>query len=121
MIERETKSIAGISVKAMSKEGTFEGILSPYGNVDSGGDIVEQGAYSRTLREKGNTRVMLWQHKSDTPIGKLHLEDRASGLWAKGELLMSLPAAKIAYDCVKAGLCQGLSIGFTAERKKFDA
>jgi HK97 family phage prohead protease len=101
-------------IKEITAEGTFEGILSPYGNVDNGGDVVLPGAYAKTLKEQGDTRPLLWQHKSDQPIGLLTLEDRPEGLWAKGELLMELPDAKKAYLLIKARIVKGLSIGFVA-------
>jgi len=84
-------------IKEITAEGTFEGILSPYGNVDGGGDVVLPGAYAKTLKEQGDTRPLLWQHKSDQPIGLITLEDRADGLWCKGELLMALADAQKAY------------------------
>ena len=101
-------------IKEITAEGTFEGILSPYGNVDGGGDVVLPGAYAKTLKEQGDTRPLLWQHKSDQPIGLITLEDRADGLWCKGELLMALADAQKAYLLIKARIVKGLSIGFVA-------
>jgi len=99
-------------IKEISAEGSFEGILSPYGNTDLTGDIVERGAYTKTLQEHGSTVPMLWQHKTDCPIGDLTLDDRQEGLWCKGQLLMTLPEAQKAYLLVKAKIVKGLSIGF---------
>lgn len=101
-----------LEVKEISAEGSFEGLLSPYGNVDGGNDVVKAGAFTKTLQEGGNTRPMLWQHKTDVPIGELTLEDRADGLWCKGQLLMALPEAQKAYLLLKARIVKGLSIGF---------
>lgn len=110
----KTKQRMRLEIKEISAEGSFEGLLSPYGNVDGGGDIVERGAYTKTLQDHGATRPMLWQHKSDVPVGELTLEDRPDGLWCKGQLLMSLPEAQKAYLLVKARIVKGLSIGFEA-------
>lgn len=99
-------------IKGMTEQGTFEGILSPYGNVDQGGDVVEQGAFTKTIMEQGTTRPLLWQHKADTPIGLLELFDSPEGLRVKGSLLMDLPEAKKVYLLVKAKIVRGLSIGF---------
>src|SRR5436190_1128366 len=93
----KTKLRMRMEIKEVSAEGSFEGLLSPYGNVDGGGDVVEPGAYTKTLQEQGATRPMLWQHKTDVPIGSLTLEDRPEGLWCKGQLLMSDPDAQRAY------------------------
>lgn len=108
----ETKSAGSIQIKALSDDGTFEGILSPYSNVDEGGDVVEPGAYTKTLKERGSKVPLLWQHKSDQPIGELSLEDRKDGLYCKGKLLLDVQKAREAYLLIKAGIVKGLSIGY---------
>jgi HK97 family phage prohead protease len=82
--------------------------------VDGGGDVVEPGAYTKTLKERGSKVPLLWQHKTDVPIGELTLEDRDAGLWAKGQLMMADPIAQRAYLYIKAKIVKGLSIGFEA-------
>jgi HK97 family phage prohead protease len=109
-----------LEIKEISAEGVFEGLLSPYNNVDGGGDVVEPGAYAKTLKDQGNKRPMLWQHKTDVPIGELTLEDRPDGLWCQGQLLMALPEAQKAYLLIKARIVKGLSIGFEAVRDAID-
>lgn len=101
-----------MEIKAITPEGTFEGILSPYGNVDDGGDVVEVGAFTKTIKERGSEIPLLWQHKRDEPIGMLTLEDSTDGLKVKGALLMELPEAQKAYLLIKARIVKGLSIGF---------
>ncbi len=103
-------------LKSITDQGTFEGVLSPYNNVDFGGDLVEAGAYAKTLAEKGDRRPLLWQHEQDCPIGELKLEDHADGLYCRGKLLMTLPDAQKAYQCIKAGIVTGLSIGYMSVR-----
>jgi HK97 family phage prohead protease len=101
-----------LEIKEVTDQGTFEGLLSPYGNVDGGDDVVEPGAYTKTLKEQGVVRPLLWQHKPDQPIGQIELEDRPDGLWAKGKLLLDIPKGKEAYTLLKAGVVKALSIGF---------
>ena len=110
-----------LEIKEISEKGEFEGILSPYGNVDEGGDVVEPGAYTKTLKERGNVVPLLWQHRTDTPIGDLSLEDRADGLWARGRLLMELPEAQKAYLLIKSKIVKGLSIGFETIKDAIEA
>lgn len=109
---RETKSRLRMEIKEITAAGEFEGLLSPYGNVDDGGDMVEPGAYTKTLKDRGAKVPLLWQHKADCPVGELFLEDRADGLWCRGKLLMDLQEAKKAYLLMKAKIVRGLSIGF---------
>jgi HK97 family phage prohead protease len=108
----KTKSRLRLEIKEITAEGTFEGLLSPYGNVDNGNDVVEPGAYTKTLKERGSKVPLLWQHKADTPVGELLLEDRPEGLWAKGRLLLDDPNAQRAHLYIKAKIVRGLSIGF---------
>jgi HK97 family phage prohead protease len=106
------KSRLRFEIKEITAEGTFEGLLSPYGNIDDGADVVEPGAYTKTLKERGNKVPLLWQHKADMPIGELELDDRKDGLWAKGKLLLELPEAQKAYVLIKNRVVKGMSIGY---------
>lgn len=101
-----------MAVKSVNEDGSFEGLLSPYNNVDEGADLVEPGAFTKTMRENGNKVPTLWQHKTDCPIGELVLEDSPEGLKCKGQLLLEIPEAKKAYVLMKAKIVTGLSIGY---------
>lgn len=101
-----------MEIKGLTEDGTFEGILSPYGSIDQGGDLIEPGAYTKTLKDQGIIRPMLWQHKTDEPIGTLTLTDKPDGLWCKGQILLELPTGKVAYTLIKAKAIKGLSIGY---------
>lgn len=109
-----------IEIKGLTDEGYFEGMLSPYGNVDQGGDVVERGAFTKTIQDNGNTRPLLWQHKADTPIGQVELVDTAEGLAVKGQLLMDLPEARKAYLLMKARIVKGLSIGYSTVKDSIE-
>lgn len=115
------KSRMRFEIKDVAQDGTFEGLLSPYNIVDQGKDIIEPGAYTKTLKDRGNVRPLLWQHRADSPIGQLTLDDRADGLWCKGSLLMALPDAQKAYLLIKSGIIDGLSIGFEAIKDSVEA
>lgn len=109
-----------MQIKALSDDGTFEGLLSPYGNVDQGDDVVEAGAFTNFLKKFGNVVPMLWQHLQDCPIGSLTLSDQTDGLYCKGKLFLDtdangnylVPEAAKAYGLLKAGIIKGLSIGY---------
>jgi HK97 family phage prohead protease len=116
-------------IKALAEDGTFEGVLSPYGNIDEGGDIVERGAFTKTLQESGSSVPLLWQHKTDAPIGTLELTDMADGLHCKGSLVLDLmangqpmvPEAFKAHALMKRRIVKGLSIGFDAIKAPIEA
>lgn len=70
------------------EQGIFSGYAAVFGNVDSGGDVIEPGAFTKTIAE-GTERVkILAQHNDyDLPIGKpLELREDAHGLYIKGKI-----------------------------------
>jgi HK97 family phage prohead protease len=92
--------------------GSFSGLLSPFGTVDEGGDVVEASAYDEDLKKYGDERPLLYQHDPDWPIGSLTVFKAATGLRCNGQLLMQLPKAQEAYLLLKSQILRGLSIGF---------
>ena len=119
----KTKDFA-LQVKDLSEDGTFEGYGSMFGNVDSYGEIVEPGAFARSLatHNKEKTKpLMLWQHNSDEPIGVWEdLQEDEKGLRGRGRLLTGIRRADEAYIMLKAGAVQGLSIGYREVRAEPD-
>ena len=99
-------------VKAVTEEGVFSGLAASYNSIDQGDDLIEPGAFTKTLRQDGNTRPLLWQHASDKPIGSITLTDSPEGLRCTGKLLMQIDDAKKAYVLLKNKIVKGLSIGF---------
>lgn len=109
-----------MQIKQLAADGSFDGLLAVYNNVDLGGELIEPGAFTKSIKENGDTVPMLWQHKSDTPIGMLTLIDGPDGLHVKGQLLMEVPAARTAYLLIKARIVRGLSIGFDTVKDAVD-
>ena len=51
-------------------KGEFEGYASIFGNKDLGNDVVDMGAFKRSLRRRGAKGVkLLYQHDTKQPIG----------------------------------------------------
>ena len=120
MDKRETKAL-DFEIHNMHEDGTFEGLASTYGQPpDVYGDIIEKGAFTRTISDHKGEVVVLWQHDQREPVGLGQLEDTDEGLVIKGKLEMDLPTAQKAYIALKARLVRGLSIGFRTIRKKAD-
>lgn len=105
-------------IKTVGEDGTFEGLLSVYGVIDLGNDMVVKGAFTKTIQENKSTVPMLWQHDPHQPIGTLDLSDTEDGLHVKGKFLLEVKQAQEAYALVKAGVIRGLSIGFEAVKKE---
>ena len=53
------------------KLGVVKGYGSIFGNLDSDKDIIEKGAYARTLKNNGDRVKYLYQHDITKPIGKM--------------------------------------------------
>jgi len=106
----ETKFL-GLEWKA-AEDGEIEGYGSVFDNVDHGGDIVAPGAFANSLR--GGRKVkMLMQHDPDKVIGVWdEVAEDEKGLRVRGRLLTKVRRGAEAYELVRAGAVDGLSIGF---------
>ena len=100
--------------------GKFEGYGSIFGNKDLGNDVVMEGAFSKSLRGKKAKGVkLLWQHKQDMPIGVFtQIKEDDHGLYVKGKLALGTTSGKDAYELMKMGALDGLSIGFKVNPKE---
>lgn len=98
--------------------GVIEGYGSIYGNKDQGGDIVAPGAFADSLAS-GRKVKMLSQHDPYAVIGVWdEMSEDEKGLRVKGRILTTIQAGKDAYELVKAGAIDGLSIGYRTIRVK---
>jgi HK97 family phage prohead protease len=102
-------------------QGTFTGLLSPYNVRDNGSDVVVPGAFAKNIAQKGNVRPLLFAHETAQPVGTVTLDDRADGLWVRGELLLDIPDGKKAYRLLQAKVITGLSIGYRTIKEDFSA
>jgi HK97 family phage prohead protease len=98
--------------KDTSETGTFSGYASVFGNVDEGGDVVERGAFKdMALTSDGQVRV-LYQHNMRQPIGKARVSQDDHGLKFDGHLILGISTARDAYEAMKGGILDGMSIGY---------
>jgi len=96
--------------------GRFEGYASVFNNTDLGNDVIKTGAFKKSLRARGVKGIkLLYQHKSDMPIGILEdIKEDNNGLYVKGRLALKTTAGRDAYELLKMGAIDGMSIGFRA-------
>lgn len=114
-----------LKAEGVSDDGTFEGYGSVFGVEDSYQEIVAAGAFSESLAElaaKKRVVPVLWQHRSDQPIGTYsEITEDDHGLFVKGSLLIDKVAqAAEAHALMKAGAVSGLSIGYWVRESSFD-
>lgn len=94
------------------ESGVIEGYGSVFDTVDQGGDIVAPGAFTNSLRA-GRKVKMLKQHNPEDVIGVWdEVQEDERGLRVKGRLLQTVRKGAEAYELVKAGALDGLSIGY---------
>jgi len=107
-------------VKAVNDKGTFTGYGSIFGNEDQGSDIMQKGAFTKSLENRPASKVkMLYQHKTDEPIGVFeNMYEDEKGLFVKGRLAMGTQKGREAYELLKMGALDGMSIGFRADPDK---
>lgn len=103
--------------EATSTPGEFVALVSAFGNEDSQGDIVEKGAFSKTLAEwvlKGRPMPVVWAHQFhdiDMFLGKyVEAEETDAGLQLKGLLDMDHPPAARVHKLMEQGLIVEFSI-----------
>jgi HK97 family phage prohead protease len=116
-----------LAVKAdgVADDGMFEGYGSVFGVVDTYQEVVAPGAFTESLAElsgKGRKIPVLWQHRTDQPIGVyLDVHEDDHGLFVKGQLLIDgVAQATEAHALIKAGAVTGLSIGYWVRESSFD-
>lgn len=97
-------------------EGRITGYGSKFGLVDSYNEIVEPGAFKKSLvrmTRANEILPILWQHDADVPIGgwSQYKEDDV-GLHLVGDLDLDTQAGREAWSAVKKKYVKGLSIGY---------
>lgn len=114
--------ILEIDTKAVQDGGEFTGYASNFGVLDSHREIVNSGAFSKSLAARPAQKVkMLRSHDQSTPIGVWTLlEEDGIGLKASGRLILDTALGRETHALMKAGALDGLSIGFRTVRDRMD-
>jgi HK97 family phage portal protein/HK97 family phage prohead protease len=119
IMNRRTRSVP-FHVKEVKASGEFSGYASVFDKLDWYGDVVRRGAFTDSIADwkaKGKLPPILWQHKSDQPIGPhLDMYEDDKGLFVRGQLLIdeddANPEARKAYGLLRNNVISGMSIGF---------
>jgi len=117
----ETRTFnAQLEIRSVDTDlGIFEGYASVFNVVDTYGSSIQRGAFSKTLRERGDKIKVLWNHEEDDPIGKpLEMREDDHGLYVRAQLTRGVQKADEALLLMKDGVINTLSIGFNVPRGK---
>lgn len=105
-------------VKA-TENNTFEGYAAVFRNVDSYRDVIEPGAFTKTIQESKRVKI-LWQHDPYNVIGKpTHMEEDNHGLFVKGQI-SETSLGRDVVQLLKDGVIDELSIGFNTIKDEWD-
>jgi HK97 family phage prohead protease len=109
---RERKAFK-FKLESTGEDGEFSGYAAVYGNVDDGGDIIEKGAFAKTIKEDFDRIKILSQHSEcELPIGKpLELREDEKGLYIRGKISNTQKGRDIR-TLLKDGVLNELSIGY---------
>lgn len=106
-------------------ERKFSGYASTFGNLDRVGDIVDSGAFEKSLnlhKSDGTMPAMLLHHDLKRPIGRwTAMTEDAKGLSVEGILTKGVQDADEAYALLKSGAISSMSIGYRVKDEDYDA
>jgi HK97 family phage prohead protease len=93
-VRHEIKNVrAAFKAVQDAPNGTFEAIVSVFGNVDLGGDRVMPGAFAKSLADwesSGDRIPVIWSHDWDDPMSHIgyveKAEERPEGLFVQARL-----------------------------------
>tara|TARA_R100000388_G_scaffold95016_1_gene85479 strand:+ start:1869 stop:2660 length:792 start_codon:yes stop_codon:yes gene_type:complete len=102
-------------------EGVFEGYASVFGNKDLGNDVIEKGAFAKSIYNKKPKQIkLLYQHKTDEPIGVIEsIEEDNKGLKVKGRLALGTQKGREVFELMKMGAIDSMSIGYRLNAKGY--
>ena len=131
-MNRETKRFPAFQLKIDESLGVVEHIIAVVGNVDHGYDRIHNGAFAKTILERGGKVKVLDNHRSDSvmaAIGKslelreigrnqlppellAEFPDATGALVAKTQFLMSTEEGRGAFIRIRDGAVDEYSIGY---------
>ncbi len=109
-------------LKSVGRGCRISGYASLFRVVDDSRDIVEPGAFVKSLTRRSPRDIrMLFQHDPGQPIGTWHVvREEPRGLYVEGWLAPGSERAAEIASLLRAGAVDGLSIGFRALKAKTD-
>jgi len=101
-----------------AEKGIVEGYASKFGNVDQVGDVVEKGAFTKSIQQGASRVRFLWQHNKQEPIGVIQeIREDDHGLYIKAEFA-NTQRAQETRELMKMGALDSFSIGYRVPKDK---
>lgn len=99
-------------VKAVDEAGNFEGYASVFNNIDLGDDIILPGAFTKVKTTRTGQLKLALFHDLTRLIGAADYKQDEHGLFLKGRVNLKVSYARDAYELMKDGTLDSMSIGF---------
>lgn len=115
----ETKNLT-VEIKAEG-EGIITAYAAAFGNTDSYGDVIQRGAFSKTVAERKDKVKVLYNHDyySNLPVGKpLSMVEDAYGLLTSTKMSQTQMGQDI-YTLAQEGALDSMSIGYSAVKATY--
>lgn len=116
------KNISGSVKDVDAKKRIITGYLSNFGNKDHDQDIIEKGAFTKSLKERKDQIYFLNQHRWHQPHGKFSvLTEDAKGLYFESTpMIEGVSYSDDAIKLYEAGIINEHSIGYSVVKGFFD-
>lgn len=115
----ETKSL-NIEIKAEG-EGIITAYAAAFGNTDSYGDVIQRGAFTKTVTERKDKVKVLYNHDyySNLPVGKpVSMIEDSYGLLTSTKMSQTQMGQDI-YTLAQEGALDSMSIGYSAVKAEY--
>ncbi|MCR8932802.1 MULTISPECIES: HK97 family phage prohead protease [unclassified Pseudomonas] len=99
-------------VKASDDAGNFEGYAAVFNNVDLGDDVILPGAFTKVKTTRGGRLKLALFHDLTRLVGSADFTQDSHGLYIKGKVNLAVSYARDAYELMKEGTLDSMSIGF---------
>ena len=118
---RERKSFK-FELEQADDNGEFSGYAAVFGNRDDGDDVIEKGAFAKTIiRDFDRIKILSQHDETELPIGKpLELREDEKGLFIRGKISDTQKGRDIR-TLLKDGVLTELSIGYDAVDFDYDS
>lgn len=117
----EYRAFRAAALRAPGDDGAagFDGYASTFWHVDSYGTAFAPGAYAKSLAERRERILVLWQHDPYLPIGKpTAMEEDEAGLAVTARITEGTQYGRDAMALLRDEIPLGLSVGFRTMRER---
>lgn len=103
-----------------SDAGSLTAYVTTFGNADKVGDVMSPGSLDKFVddfNDSGRKLAMLWQHKTDEPIGVWNkFEINSRGVKGYGEIFTDVTRGNDTRNLIKRGVVGSVSVGFVSNK-----